>query len=85
MLETSDKSEKLLVRDFQNEEDENFDMKKIFNNEYNTSEHASDKYFVQTLNVDSVQPTKKTSNGENKNGETINYPQKKRTQYYNIS
>ena len=49
MLETSDKSEKLLVRDFQNEEDENFDMKKIFNNEYNTSEHASEKYFKEHL------------------------------------
>ena len=49
MLETSDKSEKLLVRDFQNEGDENFDMKKIFNNEYNTSEHASEKYFKEHL------------------------------------
>ena len=51
MQETNDLSEKLLVKDFQNEEEDpkNFDMKKIFNNEYNTSEHASEKYFKEHL------------------------------------
>ena len=49
MQETSDLNEKLLVKDEVGEGEENFDMKKIFNNEYNTSEHASEKYFKENL------------------------------------
>ena len=50
MQETSDLNEKLLVKDFQEEgKTENFDMSKIFNNEYNNSEHNSEKYFKEHL------------------------------------
>ena len=50
MQETSDLNEKLLVKDFQEEgRTENFDMSKIFNNEYNNSEHNSEKYFKEHL------------------------------------
>ena len=50
MQETSDLNEKLLVKDFQEEgKPEKIDMSKIFNNEYNTSEHASEKYFKEHL------------------------------------
>ena len=46
----NDLKEKLLVQDFQEDNDgENIDMSKIFNNEYNTSEHPSQKYFEQHL------------------------------------
>ena len=45
-----DLKEKLLVKDFQEDNDEeNIDMSKIFNNEYNTGEHPSQKYFEQHL------------------------------------
>ena len=50
MQETSDLNERLLVKDFQEEgKPEKIDMSKIFNNEYNTSEHASEKYFKEHL------------------------------------
>ena len=50
MQETSDLNEKLLVKDFQEEgKTENFDMSKIFNNEYNNSEHNSEKFFKEHL------------------------------------
>ena len=50
MLETSDKSEKLLVKDFDQEgKPEKINMSKIFNNEYNTSEHASQTFFEEHL------------------------------------
>ena len=50
MQETSDLNEKLLVKDFQEEgKTENFDMSKIFNNEYNNREHNSEKYFKEHL------------------------------------
>ena len=45
-----DLNEKLLDKDFQEGNNgENIDMSKIFNNEYNTSEHPSQKYFEQHL------------------------------------
>lgn len=45
-----DLKEKLLVKDFQEDNDEeNIDMSKIFNNEYNTGEHPSQKFFEQHL------------------------------------
>ena len=43
MLEESDLSQHLLEKE--NNDNENLDMTKIFNNEYNTSAHASEKYF----------------------------------------
>ena len=50
MQETSDLNERLLVKDFQEEgKPEKIDMSKIFNNEYNTSEHASEKFFKEHL------------------------------------
>ena len=50
MQETSDLNEKLLVKDFQEEgKTENIDMSKIFNNEYNNSEHNSEKFFKEHL------------------------------------
>ena len=50
MQETSDLNERLLVKDFQEEgQPEKIDMSKIFNNEYNTSEHASEKFFKEHL------------------------------------
>lgn len=56
MQETSDLNEKLLVKDFDEEgKPPKIDMSKIFNNEYNTSEHASEKYFKENLkNVEFV-------------------------------
>ena len=56
MQENSDLTEKLIVKDFQEEgNQENVDMSKIFNNEYNTSEHNSEKFFKQHLkNVEYV-------------------------------
>ena len=46
----NDLKEKLLVKDFQEGDDEeNIDMSKIFNNEYNTGEHPSQKFFEQHL------------------------------------
>ena len=48
MQETSDLNEKLLVKDFDEEgKPPKIDMSKIFNNEYNTAEHASEKYFKE--------------------------------------
>ena len=53
MQETSDLNERLLVKDFQEEgKPEKIDMSKIFNNEYNTSEHASEKFFKEHLKTD---------------------------------
>ena len=51
---SNDLKEKLL--DFQGDnDDENIDMSKIFNNEYNTSEHPSEKFFKTHLkNVEYV-------------------------------
>ena len=50
MQETSDLNEKLLVKDFEEEgRPEKINMSKIFNNEYNTSEHASEKFFKEHL------------------------------------
>ena len=48
MQESSDFKEPLLIKD-KNEEESvgELDMKKIFNNEYNTSAHASEKYFKE--------------------------------------
>ena len=56
MQETSDLNEKLLVKDFDEEgKPPKIDMSKIFNNEYNTAEHASEKYFKENLkNVEYV-------------------------------
>ena len=56
MQETSDLNEKLLVKDFDEEgKPPKIDMSKIFNNEYNTAEHASEKYFKEHLkNVEYV-------------------------------
>lgn len=50
MQERSDLEEKLLVKDFQEEGDmENVDVAKIFINEYNNSDHSSEKYFKEHL------------------------------------
>ena len=50
MQETSDLNEKLLVKDFEEEgQPQKVDMSKIFNNEYNNSEHASEAFFKEHL------------------------------------
>ena len=56
MQENSDLTEKLIVKEAQEGvEPENIDMSKIFNNEYNTSEHGSEKFFKEHLkNVEYV-------------------------------
>lgn len=46
---SNDLSEKLIPKDFQGDNGDDIDMSKIFNNEYNTAEHASEKYFKQNL------------------------------------
>ena len=74
MQETSDLNERLLVKDFQEEgQPEKIDMSKIFNNEYNTSEHASEKFFKEHLKL--------ILNGEKESGETTISLPKKRTRY----
>ncbi|MBR4634399.1 HAD-IC family P-type ATPase, partial [bacterium] len=49
MQDTSDLNEKLLEKGGEDEggAGEEYDMKKIFNNEYNTGAHASEKYFKE--------------------------------------
>ena len=56
MQENSDLTEKLIVKEAQEGvEPENIDMSKIFNNENNTSEHGSEKFFKEHLkNVEYV-------------------------------
>lgn len=95
MQETSDLNEKLLVKDFDEGKPPKIDMSKIFNNEYNTSEHASEKYFKENLkNVEFVGQMFKTDfqNGlstsnkadlewREREWETTTYPQRKRTLY----
>ena len=53
---SNDLNEKLIPKDFQEDNgEENVDMSKIFNNEYNTSEHTSEKFFKEHLkNVEFV-------------------------------
>ena len=50
MNEQSDLTEKLLMNnDNEGDNGDKIDMSKIFNNEYNTSEHASEAYFKEHL------------------------------------
>ena len=46
---SNDLNEKLIPKDFQEDDNDDIDMSKIFNNEYNTSEHASEKFFKTHL------------------------------------
>lgn len=46
---SNDLSEKLIPKDFQGDNGDDIDMSKIFNNEYNTAEHASEKILQTKL------------------------------------